>query len=138
MQDLKNQLTEIFGTDFKPFKKGECLKINVKSLDVTQMKQLTSLSDHGNYNVKLKRSGTGITAIFENIYLINPKTTKEEIKNKFIEELAYKKYPEMFCWYGSPARRLDDNLRDRTLWVKGFKAAVSVLNSGVLDNNEKN
>jgi hypothetical protein len=52
---------------------------------------------------------------------------------KEIEKLALEMYPESFCWYGSdPARRIDDNARDRLIWSKGFKDALKVFsNKGI-------
>ena len=44
-----------------------------------------------------------------------------------IDILALEKYPESFCWYGSPGRRLDDNANDRRLWKIGFKDCLDML-----------
>lgn len=48
--------------------------------------------------------------------------TEEEIY-----AIALDKYPEDFCWYGSnPPRNIDDNARDRAVFIKGFKEALSI------------
>ena len=52
----------------------------------------------------------------------------ERFSDDVIDKLALDKYPESFCWYGNnPPKHIDDNARDRTLWKKGFKAALNAL-----------
>lgn len=61
----ENNLNRIFGTDFKvrDFENG--LKVNVPSIDVTQMGELNEMYQNNEAvsNVSAKRSGTGITVI---------------------------------------------------------------------------
>jgi len=63
---VKNNLNRIFGTDFKVKKFDGGLKVNVNTIDVTQMKELYDMYENQTArNVYVKRSGTGITVIIE-------------------------------------------------------------------------
>jgi len=63
-QKVKEELTKIFGTDFKVISNGHTIKVNIPSIDTIQLQELSALSKntlvHG---VNLKRSGTGITIL---------------------------------------------------------------------------
>lgn len=63
---VKNNLNRIFGTDFKVKKFEGGLKVNVDTIDVTQMGELNDMYKSGTVsNIYAKRSGTGITVITE-------------------------------------------------------------------------
>jgi hypothetical protein len=63
---MQKELKRILGSDFKIRESDGLLKVNVPSLDITQMGELWGLYDSGLVrNVTAKRSGAGITLIVE-------------------------------------------------------------------------
>jgi len=63
---MQKELKRILGSDFKIRESDGLLKVNVPSLDITQMGELWGLYDSGSVrNVTAKRSGAGITLIVE-------------------------------------------------------------------------